>query len=107
MVIFSLAIFYFNLSNVARIKKEFERNDLYKFQNFPFIAIPNYNFEKLTDKNGIIFHRYIIKNGEKIRSKDIIKKSYSENKIFNLVRPGTNARFYKDNYILYIINDGE
>ena len=40
LIIFSL-LFYFS-SNLLRIKKEFERNDRYKFVNFPFESVTNY-----------------------------------------------------------------
>ena len=105
IIFFIIIIFYFNFSNVLRIKKEFERNDYYKFNNFPFFAIPNFAFKKIESENNVVYHRYIMKDGGKALSTDIEKKPYSDNDIFNLVKLGTKARFYKKYSMLYIIND--
>ena len=105
LVFFTVVVLYFNLSNVVRIKKEFDRNDYYKFQDFPFISIPNFTFKKFISENNVVYHKYMIVNGDRARSKKFEKNSYSENKIFNLVRLNSNARFYKKYSILYIVND--
>ena len=45
--LFFLTIFiiYFNASNINRIYKEYNREDLYKFTNFPLFALPSLNFD--------------------------------------------------------------
>ena len=42
MLIFIL----FNIKNINRINKEFERGDMYKFDNFPFFSIEKKIFLK-------------------------------------------------------------
>ena len=45
MIFCILSLLYFNFSNINRIVKEFKRDDLYKFKNFPWYAKPKLNFE--------------------------------------------------------------
>ena len=42
MLIFIL----FNIKNINRINKEFERGDMYKFDNFPFFQLKKRFFSK-------------------------------------------------------------
>ena len=45
--IFLITIFlYFNFSNALRISNEFQRSDIYKFNNFPWFAQPKLNYTK-------------------------------------------------------------
>ncbi len=44
-VLIILIVVLFNLKNINRISKEFERNDLYKYKNFPFFAIEQKQFK--------------------------------------------------------------
>ena len=39
-----MIIIIFNFKNINRIQKEFNRSDLYKYDNFPFFAIPEKKF---------------------------------------------------------------
>ena len=54
--IFILGLIYFNLSNLMRINKEFHREDIYKFSNFPFFALPKLNFDQYS-QNKIKYNR--------------------------------------------------
>jgi hypothetical protein len=47
----------FNLKNVDRISTEFQRTDLYKFDNFPFFAIPEKEFISEKTSSGLTFYR--------------------------------------------------
>lgn len=51
-----LSLIYFNFSNINRIVKEFKRDDLYKFNNFPWYATPQLNFE-YDNSDGFTFVR--------------------------------------------------
>jgi len=55
LVIFIIVIF--NLKNINRIDKEFKRTDLYKFDNFPFFAIPEKKFISEKFPSGLIIYR--------------------------------------------------
>ena len=46
-------IIVFNLKNITRVDKEFNRGDHYKFTNFPFFSIKKKNFEKYESKSGL------------------------------------------------------
>ena len=48
-----LIIVLFNLKNIDRIYKEFERGDLYKFTNFPFFAIEEKDFFSKKFNSGL------------------------------------------------------
>ena len=52
-----LIIILFNFKNINRIEKEFERTDLYKFDNFPFFAIPEKEFITEVSPSGLIVYR--------------------------------------------------
>ena len=43
----------FNLKNFNRINNEFEREDLYKFTNFPFYSIKEKKFIKKKYESGL------------------------------------------------------
>ena len=51
-----ISIAYFNISNANRIFKEFNRNDLYRFNDFPWYAKPKLNY-KIDNSNNFIFVR--------------------------------------------------
>ena len=51
LILFSIFVIYFNFSNIVRINKEFKREDIYKFTNFPFFSLPSLNFDYYIDKN--------------------------------------------------------
>lgn len=55
LLIFVMLIF--NLKNVDRISTEFQRTDLYKFDNFPFFAIPEKEFISEKTSSGLTFYR--------------------------------------------------
>tara|TARA_Y100000591_G_C21826805_1_gene697145 strand:+ start:529 stop:2214 length:1686 start_codon:yes stop_codon:yes gene_type:complete len=46
----------FNVKNLNRINKEFERGDLYQFKNFPFYAIQDKKFSKKRFESGLIIY---------------------------------------------------
>ena len=50
-IVVCLAIVYFNTYNISRISNEFQRNDLYKFVNFPWFAQFKLEYEKKNDNN--------------------------------------------------------
>ena len=52
-----LIVIIFNLKNINRIDKEFKRTDLYKFDNFPFFAIPEKKFILEEFPSGLIVYR--------------------------------------------------
>ena len=52
-----LIIVLFNLKNINRIDKEFKRTDLYKFDNFPFFAIPEKKFISEVFPSGLTIYR--------------------------------------------------
>tara|TARA_B100000959_G_scaffold285116_1_gene358793 strand:- start:4289 stop:5974 length:1686 start_codon:yes stop_codon:yes gene_type:complete len=45
-----------NLKNFDRIKKEFDRNDIFKFTNFPFYAIKNQDYKKMKFGNNLAIY---------------------------------------------------
>ena len=55
LVIFIIIIF--NTKNFIRIDNEFNRTDLYKFNDFPFFAIKDKNFTLEKFDTGLILHR--------------------------------------------------
>jgi len=46
-------IIVFNFKNLDRIKNEFDRNDIYKFSNFPYYAIKTMKYKETTFKEGL------------------------------------------------------
>ena len=52
-----LVIVIFNFKNIDRINKEIQRTDYYKYDNFPFFAIPEkeYTFEKTA--SGLVVYK--------------------------------------------------
>ena len=56
-VIFIIIIF--NLKNIIRIDNEFKRTDLYKFDNFPFFAIPEKKFIFEKTSSGLTIYKTI------------------------------------------------
>jgi len=52
-----LIIVIFNIKNINRIDKEFKRTDLYKFENFPFFAIPEKKFISEVFPSGLTVYR--------------------------------------------------
>ena len=57
LVVFIIIIF--NLKNISRIDKEFKRTDLYKFDNFPFFAIPEKKFIFEKTPSGLTIYKTI------------------------------------------------
>ena len=56
-VLFCISLFFFFNKNVLRIIDEFERNDLYKYKNFPYFSIPDISYDKLIlDEDIIVFN---------------------------------------------------
>ena len=52
-------IIVFNLKNITRIDNEFKRTDLYKFDNFPFFAIPEKKFIFEKTSSGLTIYKTI------------------------------------------------
>ena len=46
-------IIVFNIKNITRIEKEFNREDHYKFKNFPFYSLKEKNFKKYEFETGL------------------------------------------------------
>jgi hypothetical protein len=55
--LFIFVIIVFNLKNISRIDKEFKRTDLYKFDNFPFFAVPETKFISEVFPSGLTVYR--------------------------------------------------
>ena len=55
MTLFLISIIYFNFININRIYKDFNRNDIYQFNNFPWVVFPNLKFKKKKIDNLILF----------------------------------------------------
>ena len=55
--LFIFVIIVFNLKNINRIDKEFKRTDLYKFDNFPFFALPEKKFISEVFPSGLTVYR--------------------------------------------------
>ena len=54
-----LVVIIFNVKNINRINDEFQRADLYKFDNFPYFAIPEKEFISEKSSSGLTFYRTI------------------------------------------------
>ena len=52
-----LVIVAFNYKNITRIHKEFNRSDLYRFDNFPFFALPEKEFVAEKFSAGLTIYR--------------------------------------------------
>ena len=52
-----LVIVAFNFKNITRIDKEFNRSDLFKFNNFPFFALPEKKFVAEKFPSGLTIYR--------------------------------------------------
>ena len=52
-----LVIVAFNYKNITRIHKEFNRSDLYSFDNFPFFALPEKEFVAEKFSSGLTIYR--------------------------------------------------
>ena len=52
-----LIVVIFNLKNINRINNEFQRNDIYKFNNFPFFAIEERKYFTETTPSGLIVYK--------------------------------------------------
>ena len=48
-----LIFILFNIKNINRINKEFERGDMYKFDNFPFFSIEKKDFSPKLFNSGL------------------------------------------------------
>ena len=56
-ILIILILISFNLKNFLRINNEFERTDLYKFNNFPFFAIPEKKVISEKTESGLIIYK--------------------------------------------------
>ncbi len=56
LTILILSILYFNIYNIVRISKEFERKDFYQFTNFPFFPQPKLNYI-IENNNDFLYER--------------------------------------------------
>ena len=52
-----LIVVIFNFKNIVRINNEFQRTDLYRFNNFPHYAIPEKKFISQKSSSGLTFYR--------------------------------------------------
>lgn len=52
-----IVIILFNFKNIYRINKELNRDDIYKFSNFPFFAIENKDYKKNYFKSGLTIYQ--------------------------------------------------
>ena len=52
-ILIILVLLLFNLKNVLRINKEFQREDLYKFSDFPYFAIDKKKFSEKKFESGL------------------------------------------------------
>jgi hypothetical protein len=52
-----LIIVIFNFKNLNRINNEFQRTDYYKFDNFPFFAIPEKKYYSEKTSSGLIIYK--------------------------------------------------
>ncbi len=56
-ILIILILVSFNLKNFLRINNEFERTDLYKFNNFPFFAIPEKKVISEKTESGLTIYK--------------------------------------------------
>ena len=54
-ILIIISLIYFNYSNIIRINNEFKREDIYKFSNFPYFSLPNFDFVTY-ETNGIKYN---------------------------------------------------
>ena len=52
-----ITIVIFNLKNLVRINSEFQRNDHYRFNDFPFFAIPEKKYISEITESGLIVYK--------------------------------------------------
>jgi hypothetical protein len=52
-----IIVIFFNIKNFTRINGEFQRNDYYKFNNFPFFAILEKNYIPQKTESGLIVYK--------------------------------------------------
>ena len=57
-----IGVIYFNLHNISRISSEFNREDIYKFSNFPWFSLPELKFTTHSINNFIYFRSAKNKN---------------------------------------------
>jgi hypothetical protein len=63
-VLLILVILVFNIKNISRIKNEFDRNDMYKFSNFPYYVIKKIEYKSSVSESGLVtFSPQYIENG--------------------------------------------
>ena len=57
-----LTILFFNIKNIHRIYKEFNREDIYQYRNFPWFSLNSSNIDNLKIKiEDYGFYRIIYK----------------------------------------------
>ena len=52
-IIFCICLVFFFSKNLLRIKSEIDRNDMYKFDNFPYFAVPEVKYKKFILNNSV------------------------------------------------------
>ena len=57
MYLFLIVLTFFNFKNLNRIKNEINREDIYKFSNFPWYAMPERKYKTKYDLNGNIYYQ--------------------------------------------------
>ena len=55
IIIISISLFVFFAKNTLRINNEFNRDDQFKFNNFPYFKVVNVNYERITVNNNFLF----------------------------------------------------
>lgn len=57
-----IVLLFFSFKNFFRINSEFERDDIYKFTNFPHFSVPNVKYEKIYLEDDIYVYKPINNN---------------------------------------------
>ena len=55
IIIISISLFVFLAKNTIRINNEFNRDDQFKFSNFPYFKVKNINYEKIAINDNFLF----------------------------------------------------
>ena len=61
-VFIAIALLFFFSKNILRINNEINRNDMYKYTNFPYFFVPKVDFEKINLNKNIIVYKPIDNN---------------------------------------------
>lgn len=57
IILFTIVSIIFNTKNLIRIKNEFNREDTYKYSNFPYYAVLNADYEQTKYDSGLIIYQ--------------------------------------------------